>query len=514
MMRRRLFAVLLGTLLIAAACGGDEEGAANGEQAGEARRGGDLVFAQLAEHPHLEPAETYVNQALWAELQIMEPLFTPSEDGQEALPWLAEGFEISEDKLTTTIRLKDGIKFSDGSDMTSADVKFSLEQASKSEAWGFINFPLAEGEIQAPDDLTVVIRTKQPWAPLIPTLALFSNAIVPQNYNDMSHDEFFEKPIGTGPFMIEQWTKGESLELVRNPNYWQEGKPYLDSVTFLAVPDDNARLNMLRGGQADIIEAPPFSVLDSLDKEQGITAKAFPSSKTDLLYLNTKVEPFDDQNVRQAVAYAIDRQAIVEAVLFGHGEPANSFIAPAVASYNPDNEAPQYDPEMSKELLSKSSEPNGFRTTLLIPSSSDARTMAQIMQSNLKDVGIDVEIVTQDPNTAFGNLTEGNYEMMAFAWTTDIPHADELIGGYADVDGQWTGLVHPESRKAIDEARRTFNQARTDELYAQVQRQVAIDSSVIALFYSDYPYAYSDRVQGFEVLPTLNFHLEDVWLSE
>jgi peptide/nickel transport system substrate-binding protein len=513
-MKRRLFTLLFATLLLAAACGGDEEEAANGEQAGEPGRGGDLVFAQVAEHPHLEPAETFVNQALWAELQIMEPLFTPSDDGQEALPWLAEGFEISEDQLTTTITLKDGIQFSDGSDLTSADVKFSLEQAAKGEAWGFINFPLAEGTISAVDESTVVIRTKEPWAPLIPTLALFANAIIPDDYKGMSKDEFFEKPIGTGPFMIEEWTKGESLKLVRNPNYWQEGKPYLDSVTFLAVPDDNARLNMLRGGQAQIIETPPFSALDSLDQEEGITATAFPSSKTDLLYLNTKAEPFDDQNVRQAVAYAIDRQAIVDAVLFGHGEPANSFIAPAVASYNPDNEAPQYDPAMAKELLSESSQPNGFSTSLLIPSSSDARTMAQIMQSNFKDVGIEAEIVTQDPNTAFGNLMAGDYDMMAFAWTTDIPHADELIGGYADVDGQWTGLVHPDSRKAIDEARRTFDEARTDELYAQVQRQVAIDSSVIALFYSEYPYAYSDSVRGFEVLPTLNFHLEDVWLSE
>lgn len=503
--------------LVAAACQGDGngDGAADADgQGGEARTGGDLIFAQVAEHPHLEPAETFVNQALWAELLIMETLYTPSDDGQEALPWLAESHEISDDQLTTTITLKDGVKFSDGSDMTADDVVFSLEEAAKGEAWGFITFPLLEGEISALDDRTVEITTTEPWSPLIPLLALFANAIVPEDYNGQEKEAFFEQPIGTGPLMVEEWVRGESLRLVRNPHYWQEGKPLLDSVTFLAVPDDNARLNMLRGGQAHVIETPPFAVLDSLDEEEGITATAFPSSKTDLLYLNTASEPFDDQNVRQAVAYAIDREAIVDAVLFGHGEPANSFIAPAVASYNPDNEAPQYDPEMARELLSESSSPDGFTTTLLIPSTSDARTMAQIMQANLGEIGIEVEIVAQDANTAFGNLMAGNYDMMAFAWTTDIPHADELIGGYADVDGQWTGLVHPDSRDAIDEARRTFDEARVDELYAQVQRQVAIDSSVIALFYSDYAYAWRDEVQDFEVLPTLNFHLEDVWLSE
>jgi peptide/nickel transport system substrate-binding protein len=474
--------------------------------------GGDLIFAQIDTPPSLEPAETYVNQAIWDELLIMEPLFTPSADGQTFEPWLAESYEISPDNLSWTITLREGVTFSNGDPVTAADVKFSLEQAAASDAWGFINVPIAEGTIEVQDDRTLVITTTFPWAALGASLALFANAILPEDYNGMPKEEFFANPIGTGPFMIDEWDQGTSLRLVRNPNYWQDGKPYLDSVTFVSVPDDNARLNMLRGGQAHVIEAPPFAVLEALDAEPGIVAEAFQSSKTDLLYLNTRQAPFEDQNIRQAIAHAIDRQAIVDAVLFGEGEVANSFISPAIPGYNPDNVAPAYDPERARELLAESSQPDGFETTLKVPSSADARIMSQIIQSNLADIGIDAEIVSQDPGATFGDLSSFNYDMLAFAWTTDIPDADELITGYKDVEGQWTGLVS--APDAIDQARLTFDETARNELFAEVQQEVANDSSVIALFYSNYPYAYSDAVHGFEVLPSLNYHLEDVWLTE
>ena len=515
-MRKRLLLAMLGLAVVGMACSsGGGTGATSspgGTPIGEPRRGGDLIFLQVAEPPHLEPAETYVNEALWDELLIMEPLLAVTDDGHGVKPWLAESYALSDDHLMWTFKLRPDVKFSNGEAMTSADVKFSLEQASQADAWGFINVPIADGSIDTPDDLTVIIHTKEPWAPLAATLSIFADAILPNNYGGQPKDQFFEKPIGTGPFMIEEWVKGKSLKLARNPNYWQEGKPYLDSVTFTVVPDDNTRINMLRGGQAHIIQQPPFSALDSLNGEPGIDAVAFPSSKADLLYLNTKRPPFQDQNIRQAIAYAIDRQAIVDAVLFGHGQLANSFIAPAVPGYNPDNEAPQFDQAKARQLLGASSQPNGFSTTLQVPSSADGRTIGQIIQQNLKDIGIEAEIVTQDPGATFGNLTAFNYDMLAFAWTTDIPDADELVSGYADVDGQWTGLVSAPDQ--IREARGIFDEARRNELYAEVQKQVAIDSSVIALFYSDFPYAFSDKVHGFKVLPTLNYHLEDVWLSQ
>jgi peptide/nickel transport system substrate-binding protein len=513
-MGKRLRLAMLGMVLVGMACssGGGTTSSPGGTPTGAPRRGGDLIFLQVAEPPHLEPAETYVNEALWDELLIMEPLLAVTDDGHGVKPWLAESYSLSDDHLTWTFKLRSGVKFSNGAPMTSADVKFSLEQASKADAWGFINVPIADGSIVTPDDLTVVIHTAEPWAPLAATLSIFADAILPNNYGGQAKDQFFEKPIGTGPFMIDEWVKGKSLKLVRNPNYWQEGKPYLDSVTFDVVPDDNTRINMLRGGQAHIIQQPPFSALDSLNDEPGINAVAFPSSKADLLYLNTKREPFQDQNIRQAIAYAVDRKAIVDAVLFGHGQVANSFIAPAVPGYNPDNEAPQFDQDKARQLLAASSKPTGFSTTLQVPSSADGRTIGQIIQQNLADIGIQAEIVTQDPGATFGNLTAFNYDMLSFAWTTDIPDADELVSGYADVDGQWTGLVSAPDQ--IREARGIFDEAKRNELYAEVQKQVAIDSSVIALFYSDFPYAFSEKVQGFTVLPTLNYHLEDVWLSD
>jgi peptide/nickel transport system substrate-binding protein len=499
--------------LLLTACTGGSSNPTPSESAGPVQRGGNLRFAQVTQAPSLNPTTSFLSEAIWAELLIFDRLYIPSADGKSLVPSLAESYDVSSDNLTWTFHLRSGVKFSNGQPLTADDVAFSLEQNRASNAWGFIN---AEWEsIEAPDASTVVIQTRKPWAPLLADLALFANAVYPADYAGESKDEFFhDHPIGSGPFMLSKWVKGDYLEFKRNPYYWQEGKPYLDTITFQNVPDQNTRILQLKGGQTDLIASPAWSTVSDLQSTPGVQAGIYPSNKTDLLYLNTERAPFQDPSVRQAIAYAIDREAIIKAILFGHGEPANSFIAPSIPYYSEGNPGPLYDVEKAKQLMAQSSFPNGFSTSLLVITGPVPTTVGQVIQDNLKAIGIDVKIVAQDQNAAFANLSSHNYDMMQWDWTSDIPDPDELVGGYVDTDGQWTSLVNPKTRVWNSAAEQSFDTTQRASLYEKIQAQVAVDSSVIALFYSPYLYAYSDKVHGFTVYPTGYFPLEEVWLSQ
>ena len=384
--------VLLGVVaaLALSACGGEEEAAPPAEPApaepapaeppaepaeppaetgepaepaapaeGEPQLGGDLIIARVADSTSMDKTTVFDNESIWVFQQVMESLFAVTPDGKDVEPWLAEGYELSDDQLTYTITLRQGVLFHNGQEMTSADVKFSIDEASSvTGGWEWINAAIES--IEAPDPYTVVVTTKYPWSPMIADLALFNNAIIPADYAGETKEQFYEHPIGTGPFVWESWTKGSDLKLVRNDSYWQEGKPYLDSVTWTVVGDDNTRILQLKGGQIHINEFPPFSSIADLQATEGVVMELFPSTRTDYLLFNHNVKPLDDVHVRRAISMAIDRQAMVDSILFGNGEVAKSFMPPQVPYYDPESPGLQFDLEAAQAEMAQSSVPDGF----------------------------------------------------------------------------------------------------------------------------------------------------------
>jgi peptide/nickel transport system substrate-binding protein len=363
----------------------------------------------------------------------------------------------------------------------------------------------------------VVITTKYPWAPLVADIALFNNAILPKDYAGMSQKDFYANPIGTGPFKWDHWTHGKEIKLVKNPDYWQKGKPYLDSVTWTTVPTDATRELQLKGGQAQIDEFPPFSTIDTLKQTPGITMNLFPSTRTDYLPVNFKVKPFDDVHVRRAISYAIDRQAMIDSVLFGYAEPANSFMPPQVPYYDKASPGLQYDLEKAKQEMAQSSVPNGFSFELSVGSGDDTQTqIAQILQESLKQIGIDMKIRKVDPSVQFQQQQEYDYEMTFAYWTMDIADPDELVSFAVDnktAGSFFTDYNDPQQIEWTHQAQATFDTGQRQELYSQIQKKAAEDAFMVFLYYSPYRYATTDKVQGFQVYPTGNYHMEDVWLK-
>ena len=521
-MKRRLMFVLAvaAAAAVVSGCGGgssDSGGSGGSTSAGTPQPGGDVVIARTQESLGMDNINVFDNESIWIFQQMFESLYTVSADGKSVKPWLATGYDLSDDKLTYTFHLREGVKFHNGQPMTSADVKFSIDKARDPKTgWGFID--VAIKSVEAPDPNTVVITTKYPWAPLVADIALFNNAILPKDYAGMSQKDFYANPIGTGPFKWDHWTHGKEIKLVKNPDYWQKGKPYLDSVTWTTVPTDATRELQLKGGQAQIDEFPPFSTIDTLKQTPGITMNLFPSTRTDYLPMNFKVKPFDDVHVRRAISYAIDRQAMIDSVLFGYAEPANSFMPPQVPYYDKASPGLQYDLEKAKQEMAQSSVPNGFSFELSVGSGDDTQTqIAQILQESLKQIGIDMKIRKVDPSVQFQQQQEYDYEMTFAYWTMDIADPDELVSFAVDnktAGSFFTDYNDPQQIEWTHQAQATFDTGQRQELYSQIQKKAAEDAFMVFLYYSPYRYATTDKVQGFQVYPTGNYHMEDVWLKQ
>jgi len=485
---------------------------------GSAAKGGDLVIVRPGDSVSMDNTMVFSNASIWVFQQMLESLYEVTPDGKDVKPLLAESHTTSADKLTWTFKLKQGVTFSNGSPMTSADVKFSLDKARGTKGgWEFLD--VAIDKVEAPDPATVVVKTKYPWAPLLADLANFSNAILPKDYAGKSKDEFYTAPIGTGPFVWDHWNKGSEIKLKKNPKYWETGKPSLDSVTWKLVPDDNSRNVQIQGGQAQINESPPFSSIDQLKGQPGVKVELFPSTRTDYIMMNQLKKPYDDVHVRRAISYAIDRQALVKTLLFGNGTVANSFLMPGVPYYDKDTPGIQYDMAKAKEELALSSVPKGFETTFLASSGDNTdQALAQVLQSSLKQLGITLKIQNVDPSAAHDLQNGLKYEISHSYWTMDIADPDELVTFAVDPQAGshsfMTSYNNPKVIADVKAAQKSFDPAERQKLYTSIQKQAADDAFMAFLYYQPLSYAMSDKVKGFVALPTGNYHLEDVTLSK
>jgi peptide/nickel transport system substrate-binding protein len=517
--RRRgsaLLALAGATVLLLAGCSAASSQGSAGATS-KPVKGGNLIVARPFDAISMNNTTTNDSPSLWITEQIMEPLFTSTNDGKSVTPLLATGYKVSADKLTYTISLRKGVKFSDGTPMTAKDVKFSIDQDTKtaSTGWGYIN--AAIDQVNVINDSTVQIKLKYAWAPILADLALFSNAIVPDNYEGKTEAEFYQAPIGTGPFKWDTWKKGQYLKLTKNTNYWQSGKPYLNSVTWTVVPNANTRKLQLQGGQIDIDEQPDWSTFASLKSTPGLTTYAFPSTQMDYIEFNQKVKPLNDIHVRQAISYAIDRTALVKAVLYGNGSPANSSLAPGVPFYDKNAAGYTYDLTKAKAALAESSVPNGFTTTVLIKSGdANMGAVSQIVQSELAKIGITVKIQQLDPTSDKKARIASNFDMASATWTMDIPDPDEWMS-YAVNYGNTGSLAYamgfndPAIVALNKQAQAESDPTKRAADYSKLQTMQNADASIITLYYSPFAYASTDKVRGFNVTPLGNSNFLDVY---
>ncbi len=480
------------------------------------RRGGTLNFGRDTGPTQLDPANSIVAGDVYTLDKIFEPLYITSPSGV-LTPWLARGHTRSPDGKTWTFSLRPGVKFSDGKPLTAEDVVFSIHRAATDAAGPLSFLDFAIKSLTASDSSTVNFELSQTWAPFLSDISVFANSILPKDFGGQSESAFFANPIGTGPFVLKSFQKGAGVTLSRNANYWQSGKPYLDEVNFSYIPDDDQRVEQLRGGEVDVIPVPP-SQASSLKADTSLTLKEFGSWAVDLLFFNEKLPQYKDRHVRRAIAHAIDIPQLAKITTFGTAKPGNSFFPPSLQYYA---SVPTlgYSLSAAKAELKQSAYPRGFSTSILVPSGNtqyiDAAT---VIQSYLKPLNIIVTVQELD-NAAYTAAFEAfNYDAMINFATNDISDPDEMASFQVDYeDGGshsfWTDYNDPTAIALVRQAETTFDSAERAKLYKQIQAIVAQDAPYIALDYPPNIYAWQQSLHGFAVNPGGAYRLEDVWLS-
>ena len=463
---------------------------------------------------------------LWTEItsnnafaidKVFEPLLSFDKNGN-IIDWLTDSHQVSDDGLTYTFTLKDGLKFSDGSDVTADDVVFSINQH-LNEKDAALPLDADVASVTAKDAKTVEVRLNAPDTPLLAEFANFSNGIVPKDFGGKSADEFFKNPVGTGPFVVDQWDPSGDLTFKANEHYWA-GKPKLTKLTYKLVEDGTQAVNQLKTGEVDGIESPAPESLEELGAS-GAQTKVLDNSSwvTAQLFFNTRDEHFADVHVRRALALALDRDAVTKAVSFGHAVTANAVVPKAIRYSGQDSVKPLAakgaDVDAAKKELAQSKFADGFTTKILIPSgNNEYKQDAQLFQSAAKELGITVDIDAVDMATFRDRFKKYDYSIMINSSQADYPDADSIISFLADPNGfsnsYWTGYSNDDVTAKIKQARTTADGDERGKLYEQIQQTLADEVPYIPLYSPDIVKAVRSNVQGLEVLPNDSVRFQNV----
>jgi peptide/nickel transport system substrate-binding protein len=506
--------------LLAACGGGTKAASTTAAVSGTAKQGGIFKMARNEEPLSFDPLIPSDNGSIWVLFNMFDQLTTVNADSSDVVPSLAESWDISPDKRIYTFHLRQGVHFSNGAPMTADDVVFSLKRAfdPKKSGYSFLFGPVTR--VRKLDAKTVEIQLKEPFAPLLQNLNVFPASIVPQALVEKSATAFAQNPVGTGPFALREFKKGQLTHLIRNTKYWKPGRPYLDEVRIPYVTDDNTRILKLQAGEVDAAVNIPYAQIEQLNARADVDVKIEDLFKFEGIWLNNAKPPLDDIKVRQALNYATDKESIIKSVLFGKGEVANHMM-PKMKYWKSDVKPYPFDLAKAKELMAASKAPGGFSIPLVVPTGdSTVAQYAQIVKEAWAKIGVTAEISNLDVGTAYTNFSNGNYTA-GNNWyiTSDVTAPDELAAiqfDYSAPAGTKSFFTNYNSKEATDLVNRASS--ATDETargnaFGKLQEVVMRDAPMVALFFTPARTGLRSDVKDFKTVKTAWWRLEDVWLD-
>ena len=489
-----------------------------------ARPGGGIIITYKDDVATLDPAIGYD----WQNWSMIKSLFDGLMDyapgTTELRPGLAESYDLSEDGLTYTFHLRQGVTFHNGREMTADDVKYSLDRvtdpATQSPGAGFFGSILgydaaADGSakglegVKVIDPATVQITLSRPDATFLHVMALNFASVVPQEAVDAAGGDFGKQPVGTGAFKLADWTIGQKLVFEKNADYWREGIPYLDTVTFEVGQEPIVALLRLQKGEVDVPGdgIPPAKFTEVMgDPAQAARVVEGGQLHTGYITLNVTTPPLDKLEVRQAINMAINKDRIVQ-IINGRAKPANQPLPPSMPGYSTDYKGYAYDVEGAKKLLADAGLADGFETELYVMNTDPNPRIAQAIQQDLSEIGIKASI----KSLAQANVIEaggaGTAPMIwsgGMAWIADFPDPSNfygpILGCAGAVEGGWNWskycneAVDAEAVKA-DSFNDPADPARL-ALWSEVYQKVMADAPWVPVFNEERYTMKSERMGG------------------
>ncbi|KKK37396.1 ABC transporter substrate-binding protein [Mesobacillus campisalis] len=414
----------------------------------------------------------------------------------EPQPGLAESWDIPDDK-TIILHLRKGVAFHDGTPFDAEAVKFNLERAispdSKVTDLGNVE------SVEVVDAQTAKLNLKQPDSSIILALSDRSGMMVSPTAVQKFGEDFGQNPVGTGPYKLEKWVRNAEIQLKANENYWQEGLPYIDRMTLKVMPDENTRLNALKAGQVQLYwnVSPDNSQILKKDKNVVLNTKMKVAFQN--MFINTKLAPLDKKEVRQALQYAIDREALVKVLTFGEGEPAYQTFPKEYWASNQDIKIP-HDIEKAKSLL-KEAGLESVSFDVYVPNLPFYQRIAEAVKGQVKEAGITMNIQTTEANkgnTIYFNEKQGQAWFTFWSGRPDPQQTmNSLISGKAFYNAG--GESTPEKEELIARAAATYDQKERAQLYAQINEIAILEEAMtIPVFFAPATAAMSPKVKGFE----------------
>ncbi|WP_223145492.1 ABC transporter substrate-binding protein [Aquicoccus porphyridii] len=467
----------------------------------------DIVVAMQLEPPHLDPtggAAGAIDSVLYS--NVFEGLTRFAADGS-IIPGLAREWEISEDGLTYTFNLAEGVMFHDGTAMDAEDVKFSLDRA-RAEDSANAQKALFAGieEVEVVDPTTVRVTLSEPDGNFLFNMAWGDAVIVaPESIENIK-----QQPVGTGAFKFANWVQGDNITLERNPDYW--GTPaQLDNVTFKFISDPTAAFAAVMAEDVDVFTAfPAPENLPQFEADPRFEVIVGNTEGETILSTNNKMPPLDNVTVRKAIAHAINRQEIIDGAMFGLGTPIGTHFAPHHPDYVDLTGNSQYDPELAKELLAEAGFADGFTTTLKLPPPSYARRGGEIVASQLRAVGIETEI----SNLEWAQWLEQVFTGKDYGLTI-VSHTEPMdINIYARPD-YYFQYDNPDFQALMDELTRTTDPEARSALLKKAQTIISEDYVNGYLFQLATPTVAKAGVRGmWKDAPTQAVDLTGVYWEE
>ncbi|MDM8533608.1 ABC transporter substrate-binding protein [Clostridiaceae bacterium HSG29] len=424
----------------------------------------------------------------------------------EVVPDLAESWEQPTD-TEWVIKIKEGVNFSDGNEITSEDVKFSLE---RSQEMPKVKHVLGEVEkIEVVDKYTVKLTTKTAFAPFLYSLVHAGASILPKAYVE-SGDEF-NNPIGSGPYTFVEWVSGDKVVVEKNENYYdKDNMGQTSTITFKVIPEGASRTIALETGEVDVIHSLQTMDINKVVDNSDLTLYEKPSTRVDFFAMNNEKAPFDNKLVRQAVNYAIDKEAIMIVAIDGAGTAAESVLAPSMLGFKAADY--EFNPEKAKELLAEAGYPDGFDMTIWT-SGDDRKRIAEIIQANLMESGINATIEMYEWGTFIDVCMKGEEESLILGWTSNPDPDATLTPLYysGNIGGMNFSRINNEKLdNLIISAREELELSKRVEIYNELHEYIMDEAPIVPLFVKNNVVGANAGLKGVELSPQGLWNIEKI----
>lgn len=510
MKKKQLLSGVMALLLSASlcACGGSKTAEGTSEAAGESSEaetsntlsegtpvpGGSVVYGMTQDLASLDPHVDTDAGTRDVVFNLYEGLVKPTSDGG-FIPAVASDYIISDDAKTYTFTLRDGITFHDGTPVTIEDVKYSIDRYAEIQGESSAFSSLVDS-VEVQDDKTLVVNLKESYSEFLPMMTI---AIIPQSNEDPAGN-----PIGTGPFKYVSYTPGQNLELEKYDGYWQEGVPSLDSVEFKFIADVDTAFVELQAGTIDILKYLTSAQAETLGDDYNIVQGSM--NLVHAMYLNSAYEPLSKTEVRQALCYAVDRDAINNFIFGGKSHIIGSHMIPAMSKYyEPEAETVySYDPEKAKELLADAGYADGFDLEITVPSSySQHVDSAQIIADELSQVGINVTLNQVEWSTWLQDVYKGgNFQATVIGFDGTLAPSDWLKKYVTDDAKNFMHYSNTEYDDVFNTAYTTVDDDVKVGNYKKAQMILAEDAAAVYIEDPANLVAVSKKFGGYTFYPT------------